>query len=157
MPKPPELLHADPRWHALLGDRAALEALAATWRAGAEVAAPVADMLAVARRLFVHSYFVYEFGLVAVVWALLALEAALRDCIETSESATLATLLDHARMRELLDAREAESLGAARELRNRLVHGRAHPAFTPGLVAELLASMHAAISNLYDRSGPARG
>lgn len=78
-PKRAELIEPDERWQLMLGNHADLVAHAAGWPTHPEVNAQIAEMLKTCRALFAHSYFVYEFGPVAVVWSVLAVEAALRD------------------------------------------------------------------------------
>ena len=116
-------------------------------------------MLRVARALFVHSYFVYEFSLTAVIWGLLALEASLRGCLDASDRESLASLIRRAKDRGLITPIEADALDAGRELRNRIVHGHLLPAFSPGAAAQMLEATHEAISDIYERvaaeSGPA--
>jgi hypothetical protein len=97
MRKPPELVEPDERWQVMLGDRAALVRTAAGWRNDESVPNAVAAMLRVTRELFVHSYFVYEFSVVAVTWSLLALEAALRDCLGTAAGESTRTCTTEAR------------------------------------------------------------
>jgi hypothetical protein len=80
--KSAELVNPDPRWQTMLGDKGALEAIADSWRVSEAVPDGVSNVLRIARSLFIHSYFVYEFSLTAATWALLVLEASLRDCLQ---------------------------------------------------------------------------
>ncbi len=79
----------DPRWRHFIAEidpqgdprfvsQADLEGLAQGWSCSPTVEPAVAEMLAVARALFVQSWFRYEFQVVAVVWSLMGVEAALR-------------------------------------------------------------------------------
>lgn len=138
----------------MLGDRAALVNAANGWRRADSVPEAVAAMLRVTRELFVHSYFVYEFGVVAVTWSLLALEAALRDCLSTAadDRDGLTKLIGKAEGRGWLTADEAERLHAGAQLRNRLAHARGQLNFTVGMTAPMLEAAHDAIADLYTRS-----
>lgn len=150
--KPAELVEPDPRWQNFVGDRSGLEAHAAGWRVSDAVPEGVADVLRIARSLFVHSYFVYEFSLTAVTWALLVLEASLRDCLHADERTPFAALIKDAEANGLLTREEAESIDAGRQLRNRIVHGHLLvTVLTPGAAAQMLQATHEAISDLYER------
>jgi hypothetical protein len=150
--KPAELVEPDPRWQRLVGDKSGLEAAAASWRVSSAVPDGVASVLRIARLLFVHSYFVYEFSLTAVTWGLLVLEASLRDCLQADERIPFARLIRDAESRSLLSHAEAEAIDAGRELRNRIVHGQLLvTTLTPAVVGEMLAATHDAISDLYER------
>lgn len=152
MRKPPELVDPDPRWQNIVGNRAALEEAASRWTVSATVPTEIARMLEVSRSLFVHSYFVYEFLVVAVVWSLLAVEAALRDRFGGPRSRALKSLIDDAHACGVFSADEADRLHAARELRDRYVHAETQGLFTVGLAGGMLEASHRAISDLYDRS-----
>lgn len=151
MRKPPELVEPDERWQSMVGDRAALAELAGSWPSDERVRPAVGEMLRVSRQLFVHSYFVHEFAVVAVVWSVFALEAALRDCLggEAGERDGLARLVGKAERRNWLSSAQAEAIRAGAELRNRLVHTEGQKAFTVGMTAELLAASHQAVSDIY--------
>ena len=151
--KPPELVEPDPRWQLLHGDRAALEQIAAQWPTSAKVPGEIAEMLRVARDLLVHSYFVYEFGAVAVAWSLIAVEAALRNRVadEASEREPLARVISKAEELGLLRADEVVALDAARKFRNSLAHAKGQSVFSLGMVAPMLAVAHEIVVNLYER------
>lgn len=68
-PPSPELVEPDPRWQLMLGTHRDLAGIARDWPANTSIPSEVAAMLRVARDLFAHSYFVYEFGVVAVTWS----------------------------------------------------------------------------------------
>jgi hypothetical protein len=154
--KPPELVEPDERWQMLAGDRAALAELAAGWTTDEHVPGKIASMLQVSRALFVNSYFVYEFGAVAVVWSVFALEAALRGCLgsDAADRDGLTALIRKAEKRGWFTAAQAEALEAGAKLRNRLVHAEGQKAFSPGIVAELLAVAHQAVADLYRSARP---
>jgi hypothetical protein len=151
-PKPAELIEPDERWQLMLGTHADLVAHAAGWPTHPEVNAQIAEMLKTCRALFTHSYFVYEFGPVAVVWSVLAVEAALRDRL--GEAATrddgLKRLIGKAEARGWFSPDQAEALRAGAELRNRFTHARTYGVFTPAMVAGALETAHRAIVRVYD-------
>ena len=150
--KPAEPIEPDERWQSMLGTHADLVAHAARWPTHQGLNAQVADMLQTCRRLFEHSYFVYEFGPVAVVWSVLAVEAALRDRL--GEAATqkdgLATLIGKAEARGWFRHHQAEALRAGAELRNRFSHARTYGIFTPAMVAGALETAHEATARIYE-------
>lgn len=76
----------------------------------------VAEVLRVSRALFVHSYFVYEFSLTAVIRACSRLRRACADAYD---------LIRATAERGLITADEASALDGARRLRNR-VRGGVH-------------------------------
>ncbi len=153
--KPAEMVEPDPRWQNIVGDRTALEGIAARWRVSDAIPDGVSDVLRIARLLFVHSYFVYEFSLTAATWALLVLEASLRDCLDADARTPFASLITQAEATGLLTAAEAEAIDAGRQLRNRIVHGHLLvTVLSPGAVGEMLEATHEAISDLYERAAP---
>jgi hypothetical protein len=107
----------------------------------------VQSLLAVRRSLFAHSFFVYEFMAVAVHYSLLAIEAALRDRLESK--APLQRLVDRALERGLIDAAVGEQLEAARELRNDFSHPPAQSVWTVGMAAPVIRVGHEVIAGLY--------
>jgi hypothetical protein len=149
--KPPVPLEPDGRWQFMVGTHADLAAHAATWPTHPKTNEQVADMLAICRRLFEHTYFVYEFGVVAIVWSVLAVEAALRDRLgeEASDRDGLAKLIGKAEGRGWFKPHEAEALRAGAELRNRLLHAQTYGVFTPAMVAGALETAHLSIAQLY--------
>lgn len=149
--KPPVPLEPDERWQLMVGTHADLAAHASAWPTHQVTNREVADMLAICRRLFEHTYFVYEFGVVAVVWSVLAVEAALRDRLgnDADDRDGLTKLIGKAEGRGWLKQHEADALRAGAELRNRLVHAQSYGVFTPAMVAGALETAHRAIAKLY--------
>jgi hypothetical protein len=157
-PKPAELVDPDERMQNMLISRQALAELVDQWPSSEAVTKPeVASMLKTCRDLFVHCYFVYEFGLVAVIWSVLAVEAALRDCLgeEATQDDGLGRLIGKAQGLGWLTAEQAEAIGAGAEFRNRIVHARAHGVLTLPLVAGPLQTAHEVIVQLYTRAASA--
>jgi len=122
----PELVDPAPQWRSIIGSREALVEIATGWPLDERTNEEVSRHLAICRDLFVHSYFVYEFGLVAVIWSTLAVEAALRD--QLGDAATqydgLSKLIGKAQGRSWVTAAQGVQLRAATEFRNRIVHAR---------------------------------
>jgi hypothetical protein len=149
--KPPELLDPDDRWQILLGRYPDLVAAASRWPTHPAVKKEVGQMLETCRHLFAHSYFVYEFGPVAVVWSMFAVEAALRDRLgeRVKRSNGLKKLIATAEDLGWLSPDQAEGLRAGAELRNRFVHAQTYGVFTPGQVAGVVEGAHAAVVQLY--------
>jgi hypothetical protein len=151
--KPAELVDPDPRWQHLVGSWADLAAAAADWPVAPGVPDEVKAILSVARELFVHSYFVYEFSVVAVAWSLFAVEAAARDCLGQSTGRKgLTALIGECHTRGWLTVEEVKSLRAGAKIRNSLAHPCLQTVFTVGMAAPMMASAHQAVSDLYRRS-----
>lgn len=127
----------------------ALRAAAAEWPATAGTPQPIADMLAVSRRLFEHSYFVYEFLVVGSVWSLMALEAALRHRFGESPRDGLAVLVRRAADAGVVDPDLATALDAGRQLRNRLVHARGQAVYTVGMASGIMLTSHRVVAALF--------
>ncbi len=149
-----EFVEPDPRFQNFLTDRADLRRAADSWPTSERTPHPVAEMLRVSRELFVHSYFVYEFGAVAVVWSVLALEGALRDRLGEAAGKWdgLSTLIDRTREYGWISDEEQESLKAGALFRNRLVHAGEQTYLPPGTTEPMLHASHAAISAVYERA-----
>lgn len=110
------------------------------------------DLLRVSREMFVHAAFLYDLFTVAAAWSFLALEAALRDrLVPVGNRVTLGGLVQRAERRGLLNAKEAQKLGAGTELRNSFLHAQELGVLSPGTSQMLLAATHEAIANLYER------
>ena len=78
-------LAADPPWLHLHGSYEDLVGLAEGWPVTTSTPQPVAEMLRTVRLGFAHTWFVYELGLPAVAWSLLALEAGFRHRLGRSQ------------------------------------------------------------------------
>ncbi len=116
-------------------------------------------MLGTSRALFAHSYFVYEFLVVAVTWSLLAVEAALRDVLRTGQGRSapgFGKLVAMAQGRGWLNTHEADALRAGKQLRDSLVHVTGVVHYTPGLAEPMLSAGHAAVADIYRRSAGAQ-
>lgn len=128
-----------------------LVATAGRWRLRPEVPEDIGRLLGIARDLFAHGRFAYDFFTVAVVWSLLVLEAALKDRLARAGSRWgLKKLIDEAKAQGLVDPAAAERLRAAARLRNMFAHPERYVVLTPGLAAELLEAAHREINRLYE-------
>lgn len=148
-------LDPDPRSHNLSGSYDRLVEIAQSWEMDDDIPDSAAEMLKTSRELFIHSYFCYEFLVVATTWSLLAVETALRDALETPtgpDSPGLGKLINKASGRGWLTNSEAETLQAGKELRNRLVHATGQVRYTPGMAEGALETSHVVVANLYTRS-----
>lgn len=155
-------LAAAPQWTLLHGTFEDLVDYAAAWPTTATTPEPVAQMLATTRRLFTHTWFVYDFGLTAVTWSLIAVEVALRhrlDQLDSDDRKGLANLLQQAETAGLLADPWTSRLNAARELRNGIVHGHINGVWFPGMLAGILSAVHEFVAYLFadDPTAPPAG
>lgn len=144
-----------PQWQHLAGSYDDLVAAASEWRRDPSLPESVGGMLSTARSLFIHSYFEYEFLVVATAWSLLAVEVALRDVLELERgpgSPGLGKMIGKAQGRGWFTHAEAEAVSAGKELRDRLVHGTGVVRYTPGMTEPMLRASHAAVADLYMRA-----
>lgn len=122
------------------------------WQLDNAVPVGVAEALRVAQALLIHSYYVYDFALVAATWSMLALEASLKDCVGALSEPKLVEVIDLATERGLITKEGAEVLHATRRLRNEIVHGALLPSFPPSAAIQLVEGIHDAISDIYARA-----
>lgn len=147
----PITLEPDPRWTSFASTYEDVVRLAETWPLADETADRVARMLEVARLLFSHAWFTYDFLLVASVWSLLGVEAALLDALgeRPRPGSTLRPLADRAAKRGLLSTETAERLRFGAKLRNSVVHADGQQLITPGMAEQIIDSSHRAVAELY--------
>ena len=138
----------DPRWEsfASVGDFADLQDIALEWVEylpdDLSPRGPAA-LLRTARSLFVHSWFDYEFMVVACLLGFQALEAAFHELYPESKATTPFLVLARRAKREgVLPAIIADLAGTAIELRNWLSHPATAIALTPGMAAPVLENTH---------------
>lgn len=124
-----------------------LEELAASWPTSGGTPKEIAELLRISRRLFGHSFFVYEFLAVAALWSFLALEAALSTCLQ--EHASFAKLIDRACKQGQIGPDVRERLHAARELRNGFAHPSTQVVWTLGMTAPTIEASHRVIADLF--------
>lgn len=153
--KPAIAIPPDPRWQHMVGGYDDLARVPQDWTALGDVPPEVAQMLATARDLFVHCYFVYDFATVALVYGFMGLEAALRDRLpEARESTPLMRLVDRAIESGLLTGQEGDQLKAGVQFRNRLIHPRQHAVLTPAMAAQMLKVTFAFVARFYSEAKP---
>jgi acid phosphatase family membrane protein YuiD len=127
-----------------------LNAVASTWKQSATVPSDVAEMLNLSRKLFIHGYFIYELFTVAVVWSLLALEAAFKVRMGAGAARRgLTSLIREAKDQGLVSGENARRLEAGAQFRNVMVHPEKHAVLTPGMAEGLLATTHWMIADLF--------
>ena len=113
----------------------------------------ISQLLQTSRNLFAHSYYEYEFLVVAGVWSLLAVEAALRRRLQASGTPNLQTLIKRAVGESLLIPEWGERLHAGRKLRNRLAHEHGHEIWSFGMSAQVVEASHEVVALLFPDSG----
>jgi hypothetical protein len=116
----------------------------------------VAELLTTARAVFALAWFHYELLVVACMWSLLAVEAALRVRLTADpgharrkHEPSFSQLVRRARQEGLLTPGWAERLDAAREMRNRLAHAQEQQTWSVGIAAPIVAAAHELIAVLY--------
>jgi hypothetical protein len=123
------------------------------WPINAAVPVGVADYLRVARALWVQSYFLDQAALVATMWTMLALESALRGCLDASDSSTLGQLINRAKERGLIDYEGASALHDVRKLRNEISQHAVSFDVPPDTVLQWVGVLQEAVSDIYTRAG----
>jgi hypothetical protein len=146
----------DARWEATFVDVSSLEAHVDRWPVSEAVPERIADYLRVTRALVVQSYFEYEFGLVATMWTMLALEATLRGCLDAQEQTRLQRLIDDALEQGLVDDEGASILHGVRTLRNKISHQAVSFDVPPEAILDWIGGLHDAISDIYARAASKR-
>ena len=151
----------DPRWAILVGgfDAAGqpypmtfgmLAEIASSWESLVEQPPPDLDgpdrLLKIARSLFVHSWFDYEFMVVACLMALQAMEASFRILYPGSEKRPLVKLVNQAESDSVLPLNIAELARNAVELRNLFSHPATQAVVTLGMAASVLENAHRLVS-----------
>lgn len=153
MTPPPQ---PDPRWQNFIGGLTegglirpmsfeVLEELADDWAelVPAELSGTgTAALLRTSRSLFAHSWFDYEFMVVACLVAFQAMEAAFRDLYPEAPSRPLMALVRQARKDGILPANIADLGEAGVELRNWLSHPATAAAFTIGMAGPMPENTH---------------
>lgn len=153
-----EQVPPDPRWALFIGGldaagrprpmaHADLVRLTDKWPTTAATPPGVADLLSTARALIPLAWFHYESMVVAGMWSLLAVEAALRVRLDSEQQ--LVKLIGRAQRDGLITDQWATRLHAARHVRNDLAHARQQDAWTVGMAAPVLATAHEVIAVLY--------
>jgi hypothetical protein len=147
----------DPRWQYFVGNVSKdgvvqvmsfehLKSMSDEWSQlipkGLEMEGPLA-ILRTSRSLFAHSWFDYEFMVVAALVSFQALESAFHRLYpDVDESYPFKKLVNRARRDGTLESRFADLANSAVELRNLLSHPRGAAAFTVGMAAPMLENTH---------------
>lgn len=118
-----------------------------TWPLTTATPPGVAALLKTSRDLFVQSYFVYEFLVVAALWSLHAVEAALRAHFDSN--ARFVQLIQMAQNTGLLTADEVDRLHAGRRLRNELAHADEQGAWSFGMSAGTVWASHEIVRRVF--------
>jgi hypothetical protein len=146
----------DARWKSRFDDVSSLQDLVSRWPISEAVPERLADYLRVTRALVVQSYFEYEFGLVATMWTMLALEATLRGCLDAEDRTRLQQLIDEAQEQGLVDRDGASILHDVRTLRNKISHQAVSFDVEPEAILQWIGGLHSAISDIYARAASKR-
>ncbi len=99
-------------------------------------------LLRMARSLFTHSWFDYEFMVVACLIGFQAIEAALRLLYPNAERIPFRKLVRRAHEEGILPAEIADLADAGAELRNAFSHPATQTALTIGAAAPMLETSH---------------
>lgn len=143
---------ASPQWQSLRGEFDDLAASVEGFPSSTQVPEGVASLLETSRSLFLHSWFQYSFGPVAVAWSFVAIEAGIRDRLRElgiDAPSGLHSLGATAIRHECLSEDWSEHLDAGRRLRNKLAHGEMTGSMSPGAVESALATSHALVIELF--------
>ncbi len=146
----------DPRWKNMIGGLddsgqprpmsfEVLEDLASEWAElvpDALTADGPASLLRMARSLFAHAWFDYEFTAVACLVGFQAMEAAFRELYPDASKKPFVALVRRARDEGILPTEIAELAETGVELRNLFSHPAAQGAFTIGMAAPMLENTH---------------
>ena len=129
-----------------------LEDLAGAWAALVDPAVPggIAELLTTARRLFAHAWFCYEFMAVACLVSIQAVEATFRQVVfpDAKEETPFRRLIARAASDGRISADIARRVDAGAQIRNRLAHPGAQPAYTVGAAAPIIEMSHRTVSLL---------
>ncbi len=149
---PLDSLTPDPRWQSLVAEYGDLVRMSEAWPRAPGAPQEVARILAVSRHLFCHSWFVYDFLMVAAVQSLIAIEAALRDLLDEPprrRGPGMRNLVERAVSRGLIPEEQAEGVLAAVDLRNSWLHVGGQKVISPAIAQQVVAESHAVIADLY--------
>jgi hypothetical protein len=159
--------HPDPRWEKVSETTATatetgrpitfadLEDLASGWSqclpASMVPGAGALALLRTARSLFIHSWFDYEFMVVASLVSFQAVEAAFRELYGDRPGTKFRTLVDRAERDGILPHDIAELVASGAQLRNLLSHPEAQVEFTIELATLTLEATHGLVAGVIAR------
>jgi len=101
-----------------------------------------AALLRTARSLFAHSWFDYDFMVVACLVGFQAMEAAFRALYPDAERVPFRKLVERAHQKGILPSNIAELADASVELRNLYSHPATQDTFTIGMAVPMLENTH---------------
>jgi hypothetical protein len=151
----------DPRWEIVVGGFdaqgqpylvtfEALAEIASSWDSLVSVPPSEFDgptrLLKMARSLFVHSWFDYEFMVVACLLALQAVEASLRIMYPGPAGRPFKKLVSQAERENVLPSNIADLARTGAELRNLYSHPATQDAVTLGMATSVLENTHRLVS-----------
>jgi hypothetical protein len=136
---------------------ARLSDLAAEWEEIVPPQPPELDgpthLLRMARSLFAHSWFDYEFMTVACLLGLQAVEAAFRALYPEPEGGPLLRLVNQAEREDVLPRNIAELARTGCELRNLYAHPRTQSALTVAVAVSIMENTHRLVALVLARVG----
>jgi len=101
-----------------------------------------AALLRMARSLFTHSWFDYEFMVIACLTGFQAMEAAFRVLYPDADRTPFRALIHRARHESILPDNIADLADAGAELRNSFSHPLTQAALTLGMAVPMLENTH---------------
>lgn len=126
-----------------------LKARTGKWPVSPRTPENVAAQLTRSRQMFVDGYYTYENFMDAATRSLQAVEAALRVRFNAGEKIPFARLIDRAKNEGLVDDYTHDILHTGRELRNRQIHATNLPAFPPVMAAQMIATSHELVAEIF--------
>lgn len=148
---------AAPQWQSLGREFEDLQAIVDRLAATCDPPEGVAVLLGTSRKLLLHSWFAYDFGLVAVAWSFVAVEAGIRERLREmgiEPPSGMHALTKAGFKHGLFEEKWTVHLDAGRRLRNAMIHGRMLGPLSPGMVEEALHASHALIAELFPHRSP---
>lgn len=114
------------------------------------------SLLRMSRSLFIHSWFDYDFMVIACLVSLQALEAGFRERYDKiPKKKPLEYFIKHAAKMGDLDLQDVETLDAGREIRNGLAHPKMQSSITLGMATPVIAISHRLVVRLVTTERPA--
>lgn len=126
---------------------ASLETISTAWPTTMHTPAGISEILGVSRRLFAHSCYVYEFLPISAHYALMAIEAALKERL--GGKGNFVKLINQACEAGLLNEGQRERLHAGRELRNGFSHPSHLSVWTLGMTEPILRVSHEVVADVF--------
>ena len=111
------------------------------------------NLLRIARILFAHAWFNYEFMTVACLLGFQAMEAAFRALYPEPEGRPLVKLVNQAEQEGILPTKIAELARTGVQLRNLFSHPRTQSVLTVGMAAPMLENTHRLVALVLNAAG----